>query len=383
MAEPLQIQPHAVPVEDFASSFFNHPPTDLRYEGTKYHPFYPTNAIRKGDPSNVVIPRWNGRTVWSRFFGAVQIAITNPDGSPLADNSVCAPINNVLMSAFKDIKTWLNGVNITPNSDNNGYKHYIASNLSYDTSSKQGFMSTAGWAEDTAEFFNYLSPSNDGFMERMGRFCKVVTNGDTVHTSGWNTEGAWFCGKLPLDFTHPIPNGIDVRFEFIPQEDKFFLMDNLEPYTFHIKSLVVFGEAQTLQAPVYDSIERRCKTEDMNLPFRRKEVMTHTVTAGSKSFNTDQLFAGRTTTPTRMIVGFVDETAYMGTKTKNPYKFISSFDRNTKLVSLKTTLNGEDIDGFALDNCDVLQFFRLQLLLGLTDGESNGLTSADFKNGDY
>ena len=192
----------------------------------------------------------------------------------------------------------------------------------------------------------------------------------------------WFVSQLKLDLDHPIPNGVDVRLEFIPQDDNFFLCaPAIDDHIFNIENFVVFAQAQTLQAPVYDTIERRCKTEDMNLPFKRKEVTTISLQAGTKSFTTDQLFAGRSATPARMIVGFVLEDAYLGQKKRNPYNFRTEFD-GCKLLSLKTSLNGEDVDGLNHENCPALMYYKMQLQLGLTHGVSNGISMSDFFGGE-
>ena len=386
MAEPIQVEPHSVAVEDYRDSFFSHPPTDLRFESTKYHKFYPSNALKDTEPINLVVPRWNGRSTWGGFTLLTRMKICKKDGSAPDNDQVAAPINNIASSLYKDQKTWLNGVNITPNSGDHAYKSFMEVNLTYDTQSKNGFLQAAGFYKDTPLHMDKIDSSNMGFFERLDLFCTAVPEKDgpkpeSLKTRDWTTEGRWFVGGLRTDFNHPIPNGVDIRFELTPQDSDFFMMTTPDSHlTYKIMNVVLLAKAQTLQAPIYESIEQRCKTEDMNIPFKRKEIKIITLPKGTKAFTTDQLFAGNSSTPSRMIVGFVEEKARLGHVGKNPFNFMNKFG-NSELMYLKASLNGEDVDGFNHEDCPELNFFKLQTVLGMTDGATNGLFLENFLSG--
>jgi hypothetical protein len=57
--------------------------------------------------------------------------LTNADGAALDDKDYTAGVNNFLHSLFSQCNISLNGVNITPSSDNYHYRAYFETLLGY------------------------------------------------------------------------------------------------------------------------------------------------------------------------------------------------------------------------------------------------------------
>lgn len=366
--ETLQLQPDTYAgVDNFVNSFFKKNPTDLTYEQTKYQTYYPVNAIG-GNASQIVfvIPKWSGRVLLdlANAFMAVKIKIVTAQGGNPSE--VVAPINNVAHSAFSELRVKYNNTLITPNISNYGYKKYLQALTSYNTESKNSALEAGGFYMDTPGEYNSISVQNEGFWNRLKRFCTVnektivIPNTDnnsagsgavvgdgaadstttvaskpqtqtlvSYETSNWH--GAWFISRLGTDIDDPVPSGIEVTLEFTLQDARFFLMTtSLNPHKFVIEAMQLLVPVRTLTVPVLERIEKRFKTSDMIQHFRRIEVRQFTIPGGSTQFLSDQLFPTQLQIPVRCIMTILPEQAYTGDFYKNPYQFPTSYRGNGK-----------------------------------------------------
>ena len=389
--EVLQVQPDTYAgVDDFVDSFFRKTPTDLTYQNTRYQTYLPVNAIAGTGVSqiNFFIQKWAGPILVdiNNALLAVKLGLTKSDGkTKVPDESVVAPINNILHSMFSEIRIYYNNTLMTPNGLNYGYKKYIETLVSYNTDNKTGALQAAGYYEDSRGKYNLIGRGNDGFAERLSRFAtwEQVTVETKKKWVAKDYKSDWFIGRWGTDLTQPIINGIDVRIEMVLQKAKFFLMTGEdEEYQYRIDDIKLMVPIKTLTLPVMERIEQRLKTTDIIQAFRRVEITPFTIHKDTKNFLSEQLFPSQLLIPARCIMVLVPETSYLGAYDANPYEFKCKFGE-ANLTELVLTLNGERIDGMTIGapsrTMDFVQMYHY--LDQLNSGYSSGIELDDYKTG--
>ena len=285
--DAIQVQPHTVAAESYSDTFFQPSFTDLRFDQTKYHTFYPVNSINETSKHlSYYLPAWQSKTVWDLggSLFAVKAKITNPDNTALDVGKVAGPINNVLYSLISDCTVYLGEVNITPNAQHVGYKKYLENLLTFDNGVKLSALEPCGWATDSAGSLNTLTFENAGLFQRACRFGELDKEG-TLH---WSTNAVWFVGTLPIDLRAQIINGIPIRIDMSLQSNEFFLMSDTK-IKYVVEEAVILGLAKDLSMPVYEKIQRSLKSMPIKIPFRRKEIVPFNVPTGSTNYITGKL----------------------------------------------------------------------------------------------
>ena len=70
----------------------------------------------------------------------------------------------------------------------------------------------------------------------------------------------------------------------------------------------------------------------------------------------------------------------MGNYEENPYNFRHSWG-DVKIEQVKLTLNGESIDGLILDDSKEMDYLKLLVYLGMSEGYSNNLSLSRYDGG--
>ena len=342
-------------VDDFVRSFFKKDPTDLTYENARYQTYYPATAI-SGGGVNVIrfdIPQWQGRVFMdlADTLMAVQISLKKEDGTiDPPDNSIVAPVNNVLHSVFSCVNIYYNNTLMTSNGNNYGYKKYLQTLLSYNPIVKTSALEASGFYMDTVDQFNKIDKDNLPLMQRMKHFCTVNDSPTSTEKVTSDFHAAWFIGRFGCDMDGPVPNGVNVRIEFTMADPKFFLMAKAgTKFTYKINKMMLLVPTRTLTAPVLERVEKLFKTSDIVQSFRRFEVTPFTINSGTSQYLSENLFPAQSLVPARCIFALVKQDDFQGDMTRNPYKFKSEFA--TSVASSKYSTAPYLADLFVLYTC--------------------------------
>lgn len=134
-----------------------------------------------------------------------------------------------------------------------------------------------------------------------------------------------------------IPNGVDIRLRFNRAKPAFHLMAHAgSTGKISILSMLLWVRKVKPTATVLNAINERLNSETAKFPLRRVEVKTFTIPQGTQSKITDHLFQGQM--PKRIVLGFVENAAFNGDLTKNPFNF-----KNSNVKKLDVSINGETI----------------------------------------
>ncbi|XP_061180826.1 uncharacterized protein F54H12.2-like [Saccostrea echinata] len=341
---------------------FQVPPTNIALEESKWEEYYPISSTLDSETAPIefeIKGQGDQYLDLSQTYLQMVCQFVQNDGSDLAgDPAKTAPVNNILHSLFTEIDVNVNGKIITPGTDTYPYKAYLEKLLSYKPRTLATQMKACSlWEKDTA-----------GHMDERGLAALDVDANQTFNVSNANTvtinkpiipaypansknEGyrkrheaidaskkITLLDRLHLDLFQQdrfLPNGVDVRLRFNRARPDFYMM-TAQANTGKVKilSMVLWVRKVKPSPTLMNHINQTLNTHRAKYPLRRVEVKSFTIPTGTQSKITDHLFQGQM--PKRLILGFVENAAFNGDKTKNPFNF-----QNFGIKKLDVSINGE------------------------------------------
>ena len=294
--------------------------------------FSPKAAIKKGTPIEFII---KGAAQQYMDLNAVKMRvkckIVNADGSNLAaaDNPLVGPVNNILHSMFQEVGMTLGTKLVSDPSNMYPYRAYLENLLNYDRTVQKNRLLTEGWVlDDTGNEMDVIA-DNDGLMAR----AKDFAQSRTVTLIGRPHVDLFQQGKL-------LPPGVDMELKFIQSGDTFMLMraagDNVINYKFIIEDMQIIVRFKQLTEAL-EVAHRKLVISGKNyrLPHTRVQTKNVSIPRGVLAFNFENLYTG--VLPDRIIIGLVDEEAFSGQYTRNPFNFkhfnISRFELQRNGIS--------------------------------------------------
>jgi hypothetical protein len=95
-----------------------------------------------------------------------------------------------------------------------------------------------------------------------------------------------------------------------------------------IQSMVLWVRKVKPAPTIINLINQKLSTQTAKYPLRRVEVKTFIIPSGTQSKINDHLFQGQM--PKLFVLGFVENAAFNGDNTKNPFHFENQQVKNTK-----------------------------------------------------
>ncbi|XP_041453162.1 uncharacterized protein F54H12.2-like [Lytechinus variegatus] len=132
--------------------------------------------------------------------------------------------------------------------------------------------------------------------------------------------------------------GVDLKLKFNRSKDSFCLLssDANPKYKVVIDKAALYVRRVKVNPSVMISHAKTLEKSTAKYPVNKVDVRSFSIPAGNMSVSKDNLFLGQL--PNRIIVGFVDNDAYNGSYTKNPYNF-----KHLNLNFIGVTIDGETI----------------------------------------
>ena len=144
----------------------------------------------------------------------------------------------------------------------------------------------------------------------------------------YKPEGGTLWGKLGVDLESNLINGLGVILEYTLADSNFFLMAERkdgkpldQKFDISIDKFTVHACSHDLATPVYETIERRLKTENINLPFKRYHVTAFSISTGLLEWISDSLLVSPVLVPNRLFFALLPSRLYDCDQTMNPYIF--------------------------------------------------------------
>lgn len=342
---------------------FQVPPTNIALEESKWMEYYPISSTLQSETAPIefdIQGQGDEYIDLSQTYVQIVCKFTKDDGTALTGaNTSVTPVNNIIHSLFSEIDVTLNGKIITPGTDTYPYKAYLEKLLSYRPKTLEIQMKACSlWEKDTAGHMDdalTTAPTQTKTQFDVANG-KVTVNaaqlGFPLPADGENeglrkrrdaienSKKITLIDRLYVDLFQQdrfIPNGVDIRLRFNRAKPAFHLMAHAgSSGKISILSMLLWVRKVKPTATVLNAINDRLNSETAKFPLRRVEVKTFTIPQGTQSKITDHLFQGQM--PKRIVLGFVENAAFNGDLTKNPFNF-----KNANVKKLDVSINGETI----------------------------------------
>jgi hypothetical protein len=229
------------------------------------------------------------------------------------------PTNNFLHSLFKQAELVIGNQEIVRGAPTYAYKAYIEALLGFSDTSKKTNLSCALFSKDEFERNLVIKPLKDE---------KDLSQGAIVE----------LMGRLHLDFTFQskaLLGGCVTGLKLTLNNTEFCLRctdSNLEPVIDMVDAELELNFLK-VNPNIVEAHERALLRTPAKYCLTRNEVKTLTIPSGSQSVHLDNVVYGLL--PRRVIVGFVDNNAFNGDLTKDPFKF-----EHYSLCSLASFVDG-------------------------------------------
>ena len=248
----------------------------------------------------------------------------------VAKADACAPVNNFGASMFKDIQVYVNDRKISGNQDNHPYRAYIENLLNRSKAEKKTWMYNEMWHPDSNEHFDARDETNHGFTERQNR---AIAGSITMII------------PLHIDIAHQhklLPSSTDIHFRLMRSSTAFCLMgEENHDFTPLIKNASLRVRQVVVSAEVALVHEKAVSATPFVYSMQRTETISHVIPTGNH--NETYVLSNSGQLPTQAILVFVDNDAFIGKATKNPFNF-----EHKTINSLQLIMNEQKFPADAL-----------------------------------
>uniref|UniRef100_A0ABD2WI17 Uncharacterized protein n=1 Tax=Trichogramma kaykai TaxID=54128 RepID=A0ABD2WI17_9HYME len=286
---------------------FDIPPTQTTIEGSHWVHYKPISSLTDDSPIEFVVPG-NGEEyidlAHTMLSVRVSLIYTGEQKDPLPEIGV---VNNFMHSIISQADIYFNQKPIVPPNNTYAYRAYIETLLNYGPAAKNSHLSSVLWSCDTANKMDDCKNGNNGLVTR--RLFMTNNSVDMIghlHCDVFNQE------KLLL-------NGVEVRVRLIRSRDSFALMDPTDSYRIRIDEANLIVRKVKISPSVQLTHAKALMKTTAKYPITRVEVKAVTLQSGIHSQSIDNILLG--TIPKRIIIGFVENKAYNGDKSLNPFNF--------------------------------------------------------------
>ena len=313
---------------------FSLPPTQTAVDGSQWVEHSPVSTITSSSPIEFIVSG-SGEDYMdlNNTLLEVKACIKTTNNSPVDAAVAVAPINNTLYSLFSQIDVSLNDVNVSSATTTYPYRAYIETHLNYGTDAKKSRLQAAMYfIDDNLTVSNPIPDSssarNMGLKRRHG-ICTAKPTFDMI-------------GPLHVDVFNQskyMLNGVTMKVRMTRSKYSFVLMaksDVTESFKVDILSAKLFVRKLKITPSLCLAHERILQQKTAKYPKTRMECNVIHLPQGQKSFTHDNLFLGQL--PKRIVLGLVDNRAFNGDISLNPYNF-----QHCNLNYLAVHLDGQQV----------------------------------------
>nr|XP_042911559.1 uncharacterized protein F54H12.2 [Parasteatoda tepidariorum] len=269
------------------------PPTQTAIEKGQWSEYHPISNIHDGLPIEFNI---SGTSEEYLDLSATQLYVkvkVLKDNKPLPENEKISPCNLFFHSLFSQVDVMLNDRTIT------------SSNY------KKSFLTSECFYKDTAGHLDETDPSkeNEGLKKRSS----MIAKGKVLEMIGNLHCDLFYQDRLLL-------NMIDLKLKLIRNKPEFCLIspENAK-YQIAIEHASLFVRKVKVSPGVLLGHAKALEKTTAKYPIDRVLCKMYSIPAGSFSFSQDNVFLGQL--PKRLVLACVDNDAFNGTYTTNPFNF--------------------------------------------------------------
>ena len=321
---------------------FSTPMTQVSVESGAWAEFNPVSAITDTMPVEFNISGAGTSYIdLAHTQIMVRAQILNANGTPIDNTAHVTPCNLLLHSLFSEVDVHLNGTLISSSNNTYPYRAYLETLLSYGQDAKKSQLTAALYYKDEGgatgfEEGHAEDATNAGMVARHAFF----QNGGIVQMHG----------PIHLDLMFQdryLPSDVGMRLRFVRSKDAFCLMSNAQNPGFRVKihECKLLIRKVHLSPSVFLAQAKAFEVGNAKYPIRRVVCKSYTVGNGMRDSVHEGLFTGQT--PSRIVIGMVDNAAFNGSYTHNPFHF-----KHFNLSSIKIYVDGQPQSNIKAIECD-------------------------------
>lgn len=216
-------------------------------------------------------------------------------------------VNNIIHSMFRQCSIYLNNKPVGAVDTNYPYRAYIESLLNFGNETASVHLEPSGWSIDSGQLDSITDKENPGLDMRKDMFKKsaeveVIAR---LHADMFNQH------KYLI-------NGVDLRVILTLESPNFYVMgEDTDTSSVKILDATLYIPHLTLNNEVLMSHQTVMQKKNAVYNYNRVEVKSYTVSPGSQTLSIDNVVLGRL--PNLLIFGMVDNRAYCGKRSLNPF----------------------------------------------------------------
>ena len=295
---------------------FSLPPTQTALDGSQWVEHTPVSTITSSSPIEFIVSG-SGKDYMdlNNTLLEVKTCIETTNDSSVDAVVAVAPINNTLHSLFCQINVLLNDVNVPSATTTYPYRAYIETHLNYGTDAKTWLQVAMYFIDDNLTVSNPIPDSysarNTGLKRRHG----ICTAKPTFN----------MIGPIHVDVFHQskyMVNGVTMKVRMTRSKYSFVLMaksDVTDSFKVDILSAKLLVRKLKITPSCCLAHERILQQKTGKYPITRVECKVIHLPQGQKSCTHDNLFLGQLSI--RIVLGLVDNRAFNGDISLNPYNF--------------------------------------------------------------
>ena len=350
------------------------PPTQTSIEDGRWIEHQPLTSLDSGGPIEFILPGTGDAYIdLANTYLLIRAKVVRAVGTELAPDTPVAPVNNWLHSLFSQVDVYLNDTLVTPSSNTYPFRAYVDTLLSYGAEAKTTQLTSQLWYKDTAGHMDATTADggNTGLVERR----RHISESRVVDMMGRLHVDLFLQDRFLL-------NGVSVKIRLIRSKDAFSLMASGQnpDYTVQIVDAVLFARKAVLSPTVQMAHIKALEKGTAKYPIRPVDCKVYTIPQGAMSHTHENVFLG--TLPKRLILWCIDNDAYNGEYSKNPFNA-----KNNAINFLAVYVDGRQVPAKPLQpNFETGSYIRSYVNLFSATGkqaqdEGNELSRDDFGKG--
>jgi hypothetical protein len=253
----------------------------------------------------------------TRLEGTVQIVKIGDEGAEenCAATDDYSVVNLFPISLFKQIELSINGTETVDQSSSTfPYKCFLENTLSYGREAKNTHMKTAG----------YFDGNKAAGMEKKNATLTTDLDSGYYHRRKQVKASKKFYFTTPinadiLNSVKLLPPGCNIKLKLIRNTDNFSIIAASGTYKIKVKDLKLSVRKVKVDPTVLARHALKWRNGPAIFPFNQSRITTFVIPSGVNSQTLSNVCHGAL--PSQMIVGFVNNDAYNGALTKNPFIF--------------------------------------------------------------
>lgn len=302
----------------------------------------------------------------------LKIQVVKADGQVFKNEDENQPtvVNNMLHSLFRQVNIVLNGKNINSTDGNYSYRAYIESLLNHGNDSSQTHLEMNGWSTEHGNLDDYKNLDGAKIRTNLTKNSSIVEVFGRLHADMLNQ---------PL----LLLNNVDLKIILTKNKPEFYMLseDTDEAYV-KILEATLYIKHVSINPNILIAHHKILEKTNAKYHYKRTEIKSFTLPPNSNSISLDNVVLGNL--PSSLIFLMVDNDAYTGRRSKNPFNF-----KHNKISSFALYVNGvqipnEPIETNFVDGSEVCAraYSTLFEATGiLHTSQSNLITKEMFSNG--